>query len=284
MKAVMPQLKGLADGNLVRQIAGRGTGRRLAGVTLAAARGTRTRDLRRIAASLCLLFGAVAAWLPAAAAAGAARWSSCRSTARSTTTWRTWSSARSPRRSAATRARSCWTSTARADWSRPPTEIRDALLGSPVPVDAYVSRAWSAGALVALSAGRIEMAPAASIGAAEPVPDTAATVAALRGEFAATAVRYRRDATLAAAMVDPAVDAPAYKAPGAILTLTADQARAAGISEATASSFDAALAPLELGRPPRARAPSTASASASRASRPTPRSAASCWRSGSWAC
>ena len=131
------------------------------------------------------------------------------------------------------------------------TEIRDALLAAPVPVDAYVSRAWSAGALVALSAGRIEMAPGASIGAAEPIPKTAKTVSALRAEFAATAARHHRDEKLAAAMVDGGVDAPVYKAPGAILSLTADQARRAGIAEDTAGSFDAALAHFGLADAPR---------------------------------
>ncbi len=112
------------------------------------------------------------------------------------------------------------------------TEIRDALLGSAVPVDAYVTRAWSAGALVSLSAAHIAIAPTGSIGAAEPIPTTVKTISALRAEFETTASRYHRDPTLAAAMVDPQVDAPAYKAPGAILTLTADQARQAGIAEA----------------------------------------------------
>lgn len=131
------------------------------------------------------------------------------------------------------------------------TEIRDALLDSPVPVDAYVSRAWSAGALVALSANRIEMAPGASIGAAEPIPKTAKTVSALRAEFAATAARRHRDAKLAAAMVDASVDAPAYKAPGAVLSLTADQARGAGIADGGAPSFDAALEHFGLAGLPR---------------------------------
>lgn len=121
------------------------------------------------------------------------------------------------------------------------TEIRDSLLGSSVPVDAYVTRAWSAGALVTLSASRVTMAPGASIGAAQPIPKTVKTVSALRSEFESTASRYHRDSQLAGAMVDATVDAPAYKAPGAILTLTADQARTAGFSEATLPTVDAAL-------------------------------------------
>ena len=82
------------------------------------------------------------------------------------------------------------------------TEIRDALLSSPVPVDAYVTRAWSAGALVSLSAAHIVMAPGASIGAAQPIPKTVKTVSALRSEFEATAGRYHRNEHLAAATID----------------------------------------------------------------------------------
>src|SRR6202035_936530 len=104
------------------------------------------------------------------------------------------------------------------------TEIRDSLLGSPVPVDAYVTRAWSAGALVTLSASRIAMGASSSIGAAQPIPQTVKTVSALRAEFKTTAERYHRNARLAEAMVDADVDVPAYKERGKILTLSAEDA------------------------------------------------------------
>jgi len=126
------------------------------------------------------------------------------------------------------------------------TEIRDALLGSSVPVDAYVTRAWSAGALVSLSAARIVMAPGASIGAAQPIPKTVKTVSALRSEFESTALRYHRNAQVAAAMVDAGVNLPAYKDPNTILTLNADRAHDAGISEATLPTYGAALARFGL--------------------------------------
>ena len=126
------------------------------------------------------------------------------------------------------------------------TEIRDALLDSSVPVDAYVERAWSAGALVSLSASQIAIAPAGSIGAAQPIPKTVKTVSALRAEFESTAARYHRDPTLAGAMVDADIAAPRYKEPGAILTLTAAQAREAGFAEAVTPTFDDALARFGL--------------------------------------
>jgi membrane-bound serine protease (ClpP class) len=129
------------------------------------------------------------------------------------------------------------------------TEIRDSLINAGLPVYAFVSgRAWSAGALVTLSANHIALAPAASIGAAEPIPTTVKTISALRGEFSATATLRHRDPTLAAAMVDPKVDAPGYKAPGAILTLTADQAVRAHVADEVAPNQRAALANWHLDR------------------------------------
>jgi membrane-bound serine protease (ClpP class) len=128
------------------------------------------------------------------------------------------------------------------------TQIRDAVLRSQVPVYAYVSgRAWSAGALVTLSAERIAMSPAASIGAAEPIPKTVKTVSALRSEFAATASQRHRDPKLAQAMVDATVAAPAFKAPNAILTLTAEQAVQTHFADAIAPSQQAAFAAWHLG-------------------------------------
>ena len=121
-------------------------------------------------------------------------------------------------------------------------EIRDALLASHVPTVAYVSeRAYSAGALITLSAHTIVMAPGASLGAAEPIPNDPKHVSALRAEFASTAARNHRDPTLAAAMVDKSVDAPNFKKAGAILTLTADEARRAKFADDIAPTLDDAL-------------------------------------------
>lgn len=113
------------------------------------------------------------------------------------------------------------------------TEIRDAMIRSHVPTYAYVSgRAWSAGALITLSAQHIALSPGGSIGAAEPIPTTIKTISALRGEFESTAERNHRDPKLAAAMVDPNADAPDYKKHGAILTLNAQDAKRARIADA----------------------------------------------------
>ena len=122
------------------------------------------------------------------------------------------------------------------------TNIRDALYSAGIPVDAYVSeRAWSAGALISLSAGKIVMAPGSSIGAAEPIPKTPKTVSALRAEFEATAERAHRNPIVAGGMVDANLNVPPYKKPGAILSLTANEAVRAHFADGIAMTQADAL-------------------------------------------
>ncbi|MBV9717821.1 MAG: nodulation protein NfeD [Candidatus Eremiobacteraeota bacterium] len=130
--------------------------------------------------------------------------------------------------------------------------IRDALFSAQEPVDAYVGeRAYSAAALISLTASRIIMAPGASIGAAEPIPATVKTISALRAEFESTALRNHRDPKLAAAMVDKNVDVAQYKRSGSILTLNTDDAVRSGIASGTAPTLDLALMQLHLAGAPR---------------------------------
>ncbi len=129
--------------------------------------------------------------------------------------------------------------------------IRDAILGARVPTIAFISeRAYSAAALIALSARHIAIAPGASIGAAEPIPATPKTISALRAEFASTAERNGRNPTLAAAMVDAtvAVPPPVMKAPHEVLTLDTMQALRAHIADRSAPTLRDALAAFGLER------------------------------------
>lgn len=130
--------------------------------------------------------------------------------------------------------------------------IRDALFSAQEPVYAFVNgRAYSAAALITLTASRIIMAPGASIGAAEPIPATVKTISALRAEFESTAERNKRDPKIAAAMVDKNVDLPQYKRAGTILTLNTNDAVRSGIASGTAPTFDDAIAQLGLSGAPR---------------------------------
>jgi membrane-bound serine protease (ClpP class) len=130
--------------------------------------------------------------------------------------------------------------------------IRDAVFSAREPVIAYVDgRAYSAAALIALSANRIVMSPGSSIGAAEPIPNTAKMVSALRGEFESTAQRNHRPSAVAGAMVDKNVDLPDYKRSGAILTLNTEDAVRAHVADTTAPSLDAVLTQSHLEAAPR---------------------------------
>jgi membrane-bound serine protease (ClpP class) len=131
-------------------------------------------------------------------------------------------------------------------------QIKDALLSAHEPVIAYVSnRAYSSAALISLSSNHIVMAPGASIGSAEPHPDTRETVSALRAEFVSSAERNHRDPKLAAAMVDRSVDVPEYKPAGAFLTLNTKDALSSHIADALEPSLAATLALYHLQDDPR---------------------------------
>ncbi len=122
-------------------------------------------------------------------------------------------------------------------------QMRDVIIDSPVPTICYIkNRAWSAGALIALAHQSIAVAPGGSIGAAEPIPTTEKTVAALKAEFAATANKTGRNPRVAEAMVDKSLGLPGYAEPGQILALTDYQAKDVGFADFVAVDRAAVLA------------------------------------------
>lgn len=131
-------------------------------------------------------------------------------------------------------------------------QLRDLLLETDLRTVAYINRtAFSAGALIALAATDIVMAPGAVIGAATPVQGDTGEVAhekifsAVRSTFRATATERGRDPTIAEAMVDPAVAIPGVVAAGELLTLTDREAANVGYRDATATSINDVLTHLE---------------------------------------
>src|ERR687896_1290731 len=108
--------------------------------------------------------------------------------------------------------------------------IADAVRGAGIPVYAYVNpRAYSAGALIAISSNGIYMRPGAVIGAATPV-DGGGTkapekmVSAMRAEFRSMAEERGLDPKLAEAMVDESVEIPGVVKKGQLLTLSTGEA------------------------------------------------------------
>ena len=105
-------------------------------------------------------------------------------------------------------------------------DVRDAR----IPVYGFVNpRAYSAGALIAISTNGIYMRPGAVIGAATPVDGqgTKASekmVSAMRAEFRSMAEQRGLDPRLAEAMVDENVEIPGVVAKGQLLTLSTSEA------------------------------------------------------------
>jgi membrane-bound serine protease (ClpP class) len=121
-------------------------------------------------------------------------------------------------------------------------QMRDAILGSSVPVVAFVNReAFSAGALITIASDEIWMAPGGVFGAATPVlgDETAdeKTVSAVRSTFRSTAEEQGRDPLIAEAMVDPAVVVPGLDDSTSLLTLSVAQAQEWGYTDGVAADL-----------------------------------------------
>lgn len=108
--------------------------------------------------------------------------------------------------------------------------ISDALTDAPLPVYTLVNRrAFSAGALIALSTERIFMRPGSVIGAATPVDGSGEKapekiVSAMRSEMRALAEAAGVDPEVAAAMVDEDIAIAGVVEAGKLLTLTTEEA------------------------------------------------------------
>ena len=128
--------------------------------------------------------------------------------------------------------------------------ISDALTDSEVPVYSLINRrAYSAGALIALSTSRIYMRPASVIGAATPVDGTGTKapekiVSAMRSQMRTLAEANGLEPEVAAAMVDEDIEIDGVVESGKLLTLTTEEAIEIGYAEAI-EDLDALL--VELG-------------------------------------
>lgn len=120
--------------------------------------------------------------------------------------------------------------------------IVDAVRGSSVPVYAWVNpRAYSAGALIALSTNGIYMRPGGVLGAATPVDGNGTKaspkiVSAMRGEFRALAEARGLDPRIAEAMVDESIEIPGLVGAGELLTLSTNEALKVGFARGAPAS------------------------------------------------
>ncbi len=128
--------------------------------------------------------------------------------------------------------------------------ISDAIRGAGIPVYAFVNpRAYSAGALIAISANAVYMAPGAVMGAATPVDGEGVRasekmVSAMRAEFRAVAEQRGLDPKVAEAMVDERIAIPGLVAEGELLTLTTAEALRVGYAKAEVADEESLLAAI----------------------------------------
>jgi membrane-bound serine protease (ClpP class) len=130
--------------------------------------------------------------------------------------------------------------------------ISDAIRRSTIPVYAFVNpRAFSAGALIAISARAVYMRPGAVMGAATPVDGegqraSEKMVSAMRAEFRAVAEERGLDPRVAEAMVDETVEIPGLDAANTLLTLTSGEARKIGYAKGEVADEAALLQAIDL--------------------------------------
>jgi len=130
--------------------------------------------------------------------------------------------------------------------------MRDVLLGAQVPTVAFVDRdAFSAGALVAIAAEQLWLAPGAVIGAATPVIGDGSqadekTLSAVRAVFRATAVERGRDPVVAEGMVDSAVVVEGLVGSDQLVTMDVSQAQLFGYADGVAEGVGGLIDALGL--------------------------------------
>jgi membrane-bound serine protease (ClpP class) len=136
--------------------------------------------------------------------------------------------------------------------------IGDLVSSSPIPVTAFVeSKAFSAGAYIALNSDQIVMRPGSSIGAAAMVDaagniaDNPKLISAWTAEMRDAAEASGRNPDIAAAMADPNFrgEVPGLgRDAGGILTLTAEEALRVGYADHLAGSVEEVIGWLGLGQ------------------------------------
>jgi membrane-bound serine protease (ClpP class) len=133
--------------------------------------------------------------------------------------------------------------------------ISDAIGDAGLPVYAYVNRrAFSAGALIAISTGHIYMRPGSVMGAATPVDGSGhkaseKIVSAMRSEMRALAEAHGLDPSVAEAMVDEDVAIDGVVEAGKLLTLTTEEAVGIGYAREV-DDFQGLLADVGLSGAP----------------------------------
>lgn len=122
------------------------------------------------------------------------------------------------------------------------------ILRSEVKTASYVNtKAESAGVLISISANSFYMAPAATIGSAETIPNTEKALSYWTSLLKTTAEQRGRDPQVVAAMADASIQIEGLVERGKLLNLTTNQAEGLGFSDGTMQNRQQIYEDLGLG-------------------------------------
>lgn len=133
-------------------------------------------------------------------------------------------------------------------------DIKSLIYETPIPVYAYVKKAISGGAYVALACDRIYMRQGSTLGATEPVLDgkpvtNEKDISVIEAQMRTMAERQGRDPEIAAAMVRKEISIPDVISAGRLLTLTATKAKEVGYAEGVITSLTEIPVPAGISNP-----------------------------------
>ncbi|WDV44530.1 NfeD family protein [Clostridiaceae bacterium M8S5] len=126
-------------------------------------------------------------------------------------------------------------------------KIKKEIVSINIPTISYVNdKAESAGVLLAISANKVAMAPGATIGSAEPIPNNPKILSLWVEMLKATAKLRNRNDELVAAMADKNIEIEGVVKRGYLLNLNYEDAKRLNLSDAIASDYSEILEKLDV--------------------------------------
>lgn len=126
-------------------------------------------------------------------------------------------------------------------------EISKDILNLSIPTVTFVNtKAESAGVLLTISGDTIVMAPAGTIGSAEPIPNTEKVLSMWTSLLRGVAEEQDRDPNLVAAMADKSIEIAGVVEEGRLLNLTTQEALNLGLADFNASDYSTIVEKLEI--------------------------------------
>lgn len=117
-------------------------------------------------------------------------------------------------------------------------DIKDYILSTNIPTISYVNnKATSAGVLITIASKNVVMNTNATIGSAEPIPNTEKNLSFWRSVLRDTAVSRNRNENVIQAMADKDIEVEGLNKQGKLVNLTSNEALEYGITDAISNDY-----------------------------------------------